>query len=47
MTLTLVEHLVDGPADLLAEQLVLDLGEPCLGVDLLDQVAQLGVLADR
>ena len=45
--LALVEYLVDGPADLLAEQLVLDLGEPGLGVDLLDQVAELGVLADR
>ena len=38
MALTLVEHRVDGPADLLAEQLVLDLGEPRLGIDLLDQV---------
>ena len=47
MALALVEHLVDGTADLLAEKLILDLSEPRLGVDLLDQVAQFGVLADR
>ena len=45
MTLTLVQHAVDGIADLLAQQPVLDLVERGVGVDLLDQVAQLGVLA--
>ena len=46
MALALVEHAVDGVADLLAEQRVLDLVERGVGVDLLDQVAELRVLAD-
>ena len=46
MALALVQHAVDGAADLLAEQRVLDLVERGVGVDLLDEVAQLGVLTD-
>src|SRR4029453_5095418 len=43
--LALVEHAIDGRPDLLAEQGVLDLVERGVRVDLLDQVAELGVLA--
>jgi hypothetical protein len=43
----LIEHLVHGPADLLAEQLILDLVERRVRVDLLDEIAELGVLSDR
>src|SRR5690242_12521672 len=45
MALAVVEYLVDRAADLLAEQLVFDLVEPGVRVDLLDEVAELGVLA--
>ena len=41
-----VEHALDRVADLLSEQRVLHLVERALGVDLLDQVAELGVLTD-
>src|SRR6476619_7244092 len=44
MALAIVEHLVDGAADLLAEQLILDLVEPGVGGDLLDQGAEIGVI---
>src|SRR4029453_9109595 len=47
VSLALVEHSLHGVADLLAEQRILDLVERSVGVDLLDQVAELGVLAHR
>src|SRR6266540_6074947 len=47
VALALVEHAVHGVADLLAEEGVLHLGELPLGVGLLDQVAELGLLPHR
>jgi hypothetical protein len=47
VALAIVEDAVDGAADLLSEEGVLDLVERGVGVDLFDQVAELGVLAHR
>src|SRR5438067_9843128 len=47
VALALVQDAVDRAADLLAEERVLDFIERSVGVDLFDEVAQLGVLAHR
>ena len=47
VALALVEDPLHGRPDLLAKERVLHVGELALGIGLLDQVAQLGLLADR
>src|SRR6266511_893177 len=46
LALPVVQHALHGRADLLAQQRVLDLAELALGVGLLDEVAELGLLAN-